>query len=435
MDLNISLFGEKKGVFGWVEILEQEKLPFRYIGKNQEKFSPVNILTGFEITSETIGEFIGNKKIFVLEPPFVVKGNKSGEIPKISIRQRKNLLLISRNISSLLLDNKNNRTRILNILKKIILKAFKVANLPYVHIWYYPTPCRTIFLFRQDVDYVDKVGMKNLIRVTSKFNIRGTYFVNISGEEEFDEQIGHLKMSKPTTPIRKEVLFECIGQDNEMANHGYWHMVFDDFQNNFHNIKKCSVDLYKLFCINAKGFASPGAEWNINLAKAIDKNELLYSCNGLNDGGFPYHPYLNNGRAKVLEVPFYFLCDASLEHIDSREAQMVLEGYYLSLIKKNTNESEPIAIIGHPHLIGGIAMKFYLPIFQKINDLLIPNLKIEEFVYWWSRREKAKLSCRIVNNKLIIKCNCPGILFEVIYNRQSTILQTGEANKIAFPLR
>lgn len=434
MELYVSLYGKKRELLGWLELLKQEKLPFKYKGERLEKFSSVNVLAGFGIAIE---KYVDDKKVFILEPSHTFTKQKKNNFDKTSrfiIKQRKNLLIISRNISSLLINNKDNRSEILNVLKKVLLKAFKLIELPYVHIWYYPQLCKTIFLFRQDVDYVDKEGIENLTKITSKFNIRGTYFVNVSGEEEFDEKIGHLKLLKPTTPKRKEILFELINQNNEIANHGYWHWVFKDFKNNFQNIKKCSLDLYKLIRIKTKGFASPGAEWNKNLAKAIDQNGLLYSSNGLSNGGFPYYPFINGRKSKTLEIPFYFLCDASFEQINSQESQKILKDYYLTLIKKNIENNEPISILGHPHLVRKSAERFYLPIFQKIKKLEIPNFTIEEFAHWWKRREKLKLFCRKFSNKLIVESNNPNILLEVIYKRNRTITKTDAGNKTAFYL-
>ncbi len=427
MEFYVSLFGKKEMVLGWLELFEQERLPFEYKGELLKDFSAVNILVGFEPLTE-IKDVKDDKKVFISESLNASRKEKKGKI-----EQKENLLIIHKNISSLLKRNKQNRSEILDILKDVLLKAFELIKLPYIHIWYYPQPCKTVFLFRQDVDYVDKRGIENLINVTSRFNIRGTYFVNISGEEEFDEEIGHLKLSKPTTPNRKEALFRLLNQNNEIANHGYWHWVFDDLKNNFQNIKKCNWYLYKLFNVKAKGFASPGGDWNINLAKAIEQNKLLYSSNGLSDGGLPYYPYLNGQKTKTLEIPFYFFCDASFEQTDLPESRNILKEYYFNLIQKNVKDNKPITALGHPHLTGKIAEDFYQPIFQKIKKARIPNFTLEEFAYWWKEREKMEIFCQKSDNRLIIKSNKPNVLLGVIYKRNRTILSTIK-NKVVFYL-
>lgn len=426
--LYISLFGKKENVLGWLELFEQEKCPFKYKGELLTGFSSVNVYVGFKVLTK-IKNFKGEKKVFILEDLHVSRRKK-----ECQIEQKGNFLIIRNNISLLLARNKPNRIKIITTLKDVLIRALKLINLPYIHIWYYPQPCKTIFLFRQDVDYVDEKGIENLINVTSRFNIKGTYFINISGEEEFDEKIGHLKLSKPTTPERKEILFKLLRQNNEIANHGYWHWVFKDFENNFQNIKKGNRYLHKLLNIKAKGFASPGGDWNKTLAKAIERNKLLYSSNGLSDGGFPYYPYLNKQKTKILEIPFYFFCDASFEKNISQKSNDILKEYYLNLIQKNIKDGYPIAILGHPHFIGKIGRNFYLSIFQKIKKLKIPNFTIEEFVYWWRKREKLEISCQKLEDKLIIKSNKPNTWIEIVYKRVRNILKTNHKNQLVFKL-
>lgn len=436
MKLYISLFGKKERVLGWLELFEQEKLSFKYKGEILKDFSSVNILVGLEFPTN-IKNLKSDKKVFILESLYTSKTEKKSKVnktPKLLIEQKGNFLIIPKNISSLLTKNRHDRSKILDILRNVLIRAFELIEFPYIHIWYYPQPCKTIFLFRQDVDYVDEKRVENLIDITSKFNIKGTYFVNISGEEEFDEKIGHLKLLKPTTPDRKGALFKLLDQSNEIANHGYWHWVFKDFKNNSQNIKKCSWYLYDLLNVRAKGFASPGAEWNRSLAKAIEQNKLLYSSNGLSDGGLPYYPYLNGQKTKTLEIPFYFFCDASFDQTNFQKLHKVLRDYYLSLIGKNTNRSDPIAILGHPHLTGKFAKGFYLSIFQKIKKLGIPNFTIEEFTCWWKKREKLEIFCQKSGNKLTIESNKSDVLLEVIYKRSRTILKTNKENKVVFYL-
>lgn len=429
MEFYVSLFGKKENVLGWLELFEQEKFPFKYKGEVLKDFSLVNILVGFEPPTE-IREFKKDDKTVFISESF--KASKKEK--KNMVEQKGNLLIIQKNISSLLTRNKQNRSELLNILKDVLLKAFEIISLPYIYIWYYPQPCKTIFLFRQDVDYVDEKGINNLMNITSRFNIKGTYFVNISGEEEFDEEIGHLKLSKPTTPNRKEALFRLINKNNEIANHGYWHWVFKDFKNNFQNIKKCNWYLYKLFNVKAKGFASPGGDYNKNLAKAIEQNKLWYSSNGLSDGGFPYYPYSNGQKTKTLEIPFYFFCDASFRQTDFQESRNILKEYYFNLIQKNIKDNNPIAILGHPHLIGKIAEDFYQSIFKKIKNARIPNFTLEEFACWWKKREKLKIFCQKTGNKLIIKSNEPDVLLGIIYKRNQFILKTNKEKKAVFNL-
>jgi radical SAM protein with 4Fe4S-binding SPASM domain len=236
---------KKKDVSDWLRLLEQEKVPFKYRGKSLKYFSSINVLVGFP--RKKVKKFLknGKDKIYLVESVFTPPSREK------------------------------------------LIKAYNLLNIPYIHFWYYPTPRPTIFLFRIDVDYIYLKGLENLFKISKKFGIKGTYFLNISGEEEFDEKIGHLKLKKPTTPEpeRKKIMSKILEKGNEIANHGYWHYVFDNIKDNYKNIRKCRYYLKKLFGIKDEGFASPGwdwnKEWNHHLMKKLRKikpNNLKGVC-------------------------------------------------------------------------------------------------------------------------------------------------------------
>ena len=386
MEVYISLFGKKKKVLSWLRLLEQEKIPFRYKGENLNNFSVVNILISFP--SKKIKNFFKEKgKAYIIEPEPTPSREK-------------------------------------------LIRAFNSLNLPYFHSWYYPTNCFSVFLFRVDVDYVDSEGLENIFEITKKFNIKGTYFINISGEEEFDEKIGHFKLKTPTTPQRKEILQKILLEGNEIANHGYWHYVFKDFKKNYQNIKVCNLFLKKLFEIRNKGFAAPGGEMNSSLIKAINQAKLLYSSNEFTEGKFPYYPYIQNTKSKVLGIPVYYFCDASFEFLKKERlvrtipfyCQDILRSFYLKYIKQQINNNKPIGILAHPHLIGKIAKDFFGPIFKEIKRLKIPNYTFEEFANWWKQREKIRISYKKVGDQLFIEANHYPVLIETIYGKKKSII-------------
>jgi len=308
-----------------------------------------------------------------------------------------------------------------------------------VHTWYYPFQSPTVLLFRQDIDYVNKKSVRKLLRLTNQLSIKGTYFINISGEEEYDELIGHLKLKKPTMPARNLSLKEVLASGNELANHGYWHYVFDDTVENSKNIRKGSTYLKRIFGITAEGFASPGAEWNKNLLKALEINNLLYACNGCSDVvGFPFHPRWNRKIFKFLELVFYKICDGSFEsngsagaHLTPQEISIlsdILESYADGQIKEN----KPIAIMGHPHLSGNFAERVYLPVFRKIRKLKIPSLSISDFSRWWIRREDIGLSYFIDGKKLTLSVTEP-VFVRIIYKGRRRILRVDNELVIGVP--
>ncbi len=384
MEIYVSLFGKKKDTLEWTKLLEQEKVPFRYKGEILDNFSSINILVGFLIKKTK--DFLNDRnRVWIIE-----------STPNPS--------------------------------RKKLIEAFRSLDIPYIHLWYYPTGCFSIFLFRVDVDYVHLKGLENIFEFTKKFKIKGTYFINISGEEEFDEEIGHLKLKNPTTPERKDILKNILSEGNEIANHGYWHYVFDNFKENDENIKKCRLYLKHLFYVKDEGFCAPGGVWNLELLKTLNKNKFLYSCNTVSQKGeFPYYPHFSIFKSKSLEIPFYQVSDAKFESLlkstfINPEVSDRLKEYYLKHIKKQLKSNRPIAIMVHPHLMGKIAKKVLPAIFRKISQLNIQNYSLKEFAEWWRKREKIKLKYYQQNNKIIIHSNTLAFI-EIIFRKKKKNLK------------
>ncbi|PJC28424.1 hypothetical protein CO054_00260 [Candidatus Shapirobacteria bacterium CG_4_9_14_0_2_um_filter_39_11] len=122
MVLYVSLFGKKEEILGWLELLEQEKLPFQYKGKNLRDSSIVNILVGSKFLEKKTKILIGENKAYILEPsPENKRKDKAGKIPKLIIKRLKNILNLSENISSSLIRNNNERDKILDILRDVLI--------------------------------------------------------------------------------------------------------------------------------------------------------------------------------------------------------------------------------------------------------------------------------------------------------------------------
>jgi len=436
------LFGKMTDCLGWFEFFNLEGISFQYKGEVLGDFGRVNVLAGYSHADISKAK----TSVFLIEPE---KGSNRCIAPstkKLSIKD--NVVEFYSNISSNLVQEYSfngfqefsaKKEFSVKYMRKGLLKAFDMATMPYVHLWYYPFQSPSVLLFRQDIDYVEKQGIRKLIQLTDKFSITGTYFINISGEEEYDEIIGHLKLDEPTTPARKSVVKEILRSGNELANHGYWHYIFDGVDENLNNIDECSRYMKELFDVDVIGFAAPGAEWNSSSLKALDVRGFAYTCNGCSDVvGFPFRPYVDGKRLGMLEMIFYRICDASFEPIvenadglTSQEIEMlseILETHADEQIKEN----KPIAILGHPHLSGKIADSVYLPIFRRIRKLGIPSLSISEFSKWWVKREGIKLSCFVDKEGLVIKTTEPAFV-RIIFNGKKKIMKIDGQTSIKVP--
>jgi len=484
MSIQIHLYGKKKNVTGWEMLFDQEKVPYLYKGTKLEKFSLINVLVGFElkaipknsrsvfIIEPTISQVV-NSKYFSIMDSFndseigeiktygyvkmeKLKGEYLGTFKTHQIHNddlypvttiKKNKIIFHCNLSQQLSlygftnnliapDAKGNmiyahfspvnKAGSIRFLRKTIIKAFSIAGLPYIHIWYYPTKQKSVFLFRQDVDYVDLNAMEKIYGITKKYHIKGTYFVNIDGGEEYDQDGPMGELSKPTTPQRSLVLFKLLKDGNELANHGYVHTVEGDIIENLRNIKRCSEVLLQLFNIKNKGYASPGGIYTIPLANAIDKSDMEYACNGcLGSDGFPYYPNIGRKKVKTLEIPFHLACDGFFEPFTNKFEQSFIHRELLTYINRQLTNYEPIALMGHPHLAGKIADKFYPKIFDKIKKNRIPTMTILEFARWWKKRQSLNFTYSFDGKSLDI-IGSKGTFVEIIEGKKRKIIQLSE---------
>ena len=391
------MFGKRENVLSWQRFLEQEKVPFRYKGEDLGDFSLINILVGF--CQDKIKRIRKSKgKIFI-------------ELKTVAPT------------------------------KQELINAFNSVGLPYIHFWYYPILCPSIFLFRIDVDYVDSKGLERLFEITKRFKIKGTYFINISGDEEFDDDIDFKPLKIPTTPKRKEILQKLLNKGNELANHGYRHRVYDDFGNNYRDIRRCRYYLKRLFGIKDKGFVPPGGKWNRAVAKAINKNNFLYCSHIISKTGeLPFYTFYDGEKMGTLEMPFYEMSDGKFESVlkwcqnlkSIQKVSQKLKKDYLRYVEKQLKNNKPIAIMAHPHLLGKIAEDVLPPLFKKISQLRIPNYTLKEFAEWWRRREKFELKYCKQDDKIIIYSNQPAFV-EIIFKKNKKILWVD--NKITVDLK
>lgn len=486
--IEVSLYGKKSGVLGWQELFLQEKIPYKYKGEKVKHPSEVNIFVGdFCSSSESAyGVFIvepdpvnfskdksiglissffdtNDEKVAIASscaylkkmPAFYMgkfkthTGYNNDIYPLVTIRR--NLFQFNLNISAQLntygfttrdvnVGIKNlemtlqispyDRAGILRFLKQVLLRAFDAADIPYVHLWYYPDNTESVFIFRQDVDYVDVKGISKLVKVTKDFNIKGTYFINIDGGEEYeDDDAGEhqtVELKEPTTPKRSAYLEPLLNTGNEFANHGYIHDVFGDATLNLKNLKRCSDYLYRLFKVKDVGYASPGGIYTLALGEALNKCKFEYCSNlTLGTGGFPYYPKFSNKINAILEIPFYILSDACFEPFAKAKWQKIAAKEFSRYIDQQLSRNEPICLMGHPHISGRVADIFYPAIFKKVNKNHVSNMLLREYCTFWKTRAKQNFSYNFVKNKLKIETKEKHITVCIIYKSLKKLVNIG----------
>lgn len=476
MNIEVQIYGQVKNIQGWLRLMNQERVPYRYMGCKPENFGPVNIIVGVKqnnlknysnkifIIEPTVGQVLNSGTCSVMDSIYDQDLGEIKTFSHISLKDRKeqylgtfkthkiynndiysvanidkNSILLNCNLSgqlkifgftnNLMSLQKDNivlahftpidNAGILRFMRKMLIKAFDIVNIPYVHLWYYPTNDPSVLLFRQDVDFVHRNGLRKTRDVCKKFGITGTYFVNIDGGEEFDDDGPIGELPEPTTLQRKALLERLFKEGNEMANHGYIHEVYSSEEDNLKNIQRCSDYLQKIFTIKEKGYASPGGIYTLTLARAMEKAGLEYSSNcSLGSDGFPYYPQFGGFISKILEIPFHLISDATYDPFTNKDEQQTVVTELLAYIDRQINNGEPVAIMGHPHLAGRVADKIYSPVFEKIKKKKIPVWRLDEFAQWWKKRQQIKFEYRLINGEVRINSE-NGLFAEIIQKSKS----------------
>ncbi|MCK5848042.1 MAG: hypothetical protein KAH01_02445, partial [Caldisericia bacterium] len=129
-------------------------------------------------------------------------------------------------------------------------------NLPFVQKWYYPSGKKNVFIFRIDTDFCSAENANKLLQICKKNNIKGCWFVDTYFEKKLSETYAKMK-------------------EQEVGLHCYRHLVFDDYKQNYENIKMGMMQLEKVGMYRT-GYVAPFGDWNVNFGKVLDDFEFDY---------------------------------------------------------------------------------------------------------------------------------------------------------------
>jgi hypothetical protein len=427
LDLRIAAAGAQ----GWQRVLDEEKLPTEALPAPDA----ARIIIA-PLTAETLESAQSDlKNAWVLEARSAVGTLEAQGFHLPPVTSRDNLpvsrfgraVIIQANCSEQLL-RANNETvnEALDTMRQALRVAHEVLEVPYIHLWYYPKAAPTGFLFRVDVDYVVPEALEKFAELSERFGIKGTYFVNVSGEEEYEDTIGQGMLERPTTPDRLTQLRAIQARGNEIANHGYWHNVFPDAGENTSNIDRAQRALFECFGLQCVGFAAPGAESTDTLGAALSDFGFRYVANTLADNGaFPYKP---SNNSTFYEMPGCSLSDLGLEGVgletDRQTVVADVVEFYRSLIAAHIESGLPVSLIVHPHLAGHCAEALLAPIFELIAEHGIPSFTHSEFESWWRRRAEAKFE--VVSSSAgerALHCEVSDAVVEVLFKGERRLIK------------
>jgi peptidoglycan/xylan/chitin deacetylase (PgdA/CDA1 family) len=272
-------------------------------------------------------------------------------------------------------------------IRKLIINCLRILykhqNLYYLHLWYYPATCASVFTFRVDTDFSAWDNIQTVIRLAQDNELSFTWFVNTKAQKDYLPDFPEVQKS---------------GQDIQL--HCFLHNVFSDYVHNRDNIAK-GKELLKSVGIEPVGFAAPFGEWNEDLAQVLEDFDFRYSSEfTLAYDDLPFNPVVLEHNSKVLQIPVHPICVGRLLQAGFDYNQILL--YFKRYINLGYQTREPIMIYDHPHRIHQIPQVFD-EIFKNVKDL--KNIWITNYTQlaqWWKQRETIAFNGSILQGQLKI---------------------------------
>ena len=267
-----------------------------------------------------------------------------------------------------------------NTIREVIQRSLEylhfVRKLPFLSLYPFPDEHQSIFNFRIDTDFASEEEIDSFYQLCINYDVSATWFVETKSTKDRMEQFAQMK-------------------NQEIGLHCYHHKVSNSYSFNRANIKEgCRIlnEAKIPFC----GYAAPYGEWNIPLAKAIEKAGFIYSSEfTLDYDNLPFYPYLRDRYSSVLQVPIHPVSPRRLRN--ARHTEDDIKNYFKNVIQERVDHNLPIFIYDHPSS-GNLTILNWL--FQYIHQKDIPIYALKDYAKWWKRRLEVKWTPRF--NKDII---------------------------------
>ena len=172
------------------------------------------------------------------------------------------------------------------ILVRCLEEIHHKRGIPYIHLWYYPTPENSSFGLRIDTDFASAEEVQRTYRLLQASGVSATWFVDVKSQQN------SLSLYKNMT-------------DQEVSLHCYEHKTYADYTSNDDNIRKALM-VMRNYGIVPHGFASPYGKWNDAIARAVMDNKFEYSSEFAYDyDNLPSAPSLESGFSCVPQIPIH----------------------------------------------------------------------------------------------------------------------------------
>ena len=292
--------------------------------------------------------------------------------------------------------------------------AFARCGLPYVRVWYYPSPHRGVLLARFDVDVLDEPRLAEIGRRTLAQGRRAAFFINLSGEEEYEDATAaapgaNSQYARGTVPVTERpvkqpnVLRGLSAAGHELASHGYRHTVFptaarcrEDIGHSLVLLRELGADVY--------GYGAPGGIWLPSLQDALESLGLGYSSE-LSCGfdGFPFWPSANapDGPLQIPVSPF-LQCGLA-----RREPARELVRAWGAYCDECCRRAEPASFILHTQDFAQLPLEVYDALLEHASRCQLLDLTFTEFARWWRHRTSLQMTAVWDGKEVEVKLSEP----------------------------
>lgn len=258
----------------------------------------------------------------------------------------------------------------------MLMKAFRLAGVPYARPARYPNGTRSVFILRVDVDGAFGGQARRLADVAARYGVRASFFFNAA---RCQEDPGDLAV-------------RSWPGDHEIGQHCYTHDVFEGMDANLENLRLGSQWVEHTLGVEPRSFVAPRGLWNEALDEALASMPYPYSSDfGLDFDSLPFRT-----PSGVLQIPVHpFSPERAFvyaeEHGLPAPTAEAIGGYYMSALRWQILRRRPAHFYGHPERLGAMAEQVLPPMFELAEAESLPILTLAEFCDWWTRRESTNM--------------------------------------------
>lgn len=280
---------------------------------------------------------------------------------------------------------------------------FAECKLPYVHRWYYPGAYRSAFAFRVDADGYDADSFGTTLEVARDANFTMTWFIDTGA-----------------LPSDFGLLRDLRQADQDVQLHCFLHQTFGDYGRNLANIVVAQQTMHEQG-FSAVGYAAPFGIWHSRINRAMeDAGSIRYSSEfRLAYDDLPFYPVVRGKRlSRIMQVPVHPICLGTMLSTGAA-APPGMWDYWKSVLDVRYAQGEPMFLYGHPiGRLGAYPQILSTAIQYARAKEGVWETTLTEFHNWWRVRQAMTCLAWVEGSNLIMAAAGPsnhGVPIRVIY--------------------